>query len=276
MGTQLNVEEISLGNWNLFPAAITSAASVSKLLFGSDVSLFVTANVPRVWRTVMLAEQQENSRDLWTSLPAIPRLLAQPWDSPTEAVPAKCHLVSHRMEPVGAVPQLLAATCFRREPSHSKWWWDRIRACIIFVMSLGTFQLSSSQENKLPAGTAKARVAISSVKSLAVIVPSTFPSAAVAVSTRCFHYLWAGLSQHHFVFHFSESHFSPVMFLVSCSPNCSKDTGREAQRDNVYFSEILEVARCAIACRVAGGKPNWSQQPFSSSGVSCIGVTQMN
>lgn len=274
MGIQL--EEISLGNWNSFPMALTSSARVSKLLFGSDVLLFVTANVPRVCRTAELAEQQGNRRDLWTSLPAVPQLLAEPWDSPTEAVPTKCHPVSHHMEPVGAVPQLLAATAFRREPPQSKWWWDRARACIILLMSLGTFQLSSSQQNKLPAGTAKARVAISRAQSLAVMVPSTFPSAAAAVSTRCFHLLWAGLSWDHLVSHFSESHFSPVMFLVSCSPQRSKDRRREAQRDNVYSSEILEVPRRAIASRVAGGKPNWSQQPFSSTGVSCTRVTWKN
>lgn len=111
--------------------------------------------------------------------------------------------------------------------------------------------------------------------SLPVIVPSTFPSAAAAVSTRCFHYLWAGLSWDHLVFHFCESHFSPVMWLVSCPPECSKDR-REAQRDSVYSSEILGVPRGAIASRVAGGKPNWSQQSFSSTGVSCTDVTQRN
>lgn len=110
-------------------------------------------------------------------------------------------------------------------------------------MSLGTYQLSSSQENKLPVGTAKVKVAISQVKSL-VIVPSTFPSAAAYVSTRCFHQLWAGLSWDHFVFHSSKRHFS-LVFLVSYSPWCKKGRGRKGQRVNVHCSELLGVARCA-------------------------------
>ena len=64
------------------------------------------------------------------------------------------------------------------------------------------------------------------------------------------------------------------MFLVSYSPWYSKDRGREAQRDNMHYSEVLEVARCAIARRVAGGKPSWSQQPFNSTGVPLTDATQ--
>lgn len=39
-------------------------------------------------------------------------------------------------------------------------------------------------------------------------------------------------------------------------PMVQRGWGKEAQGDNTHCSEVLEVARCAIAYRVAGGKPS--------------------
>lgn len=182
-------------------------------------------------------------------------------------------LVSHHMEPAGAVPQLLAAAAFRRKPPQSKWWWDRVRACIIFLMSLGTFQQPGKQ---IACRYSKGQ----GCHQLSEAAGSNGPIGVSLCSSGCQHRVlsssmgWAFLGSSGVSFQWES--------LLTChvpgelSPQTSKDRTREAQRDNVYSSELLEAPRHAAAGRVAGGKPNWSQQSFSSTGVSHTGVTRRN